>query len=156
MKISVSTEINATKSDVWAAIIDIEHCPDMISGIIDLTVIEQPKDTLVGLKWNETREMFGKEATETMWITEYEENEYYCTRAENSGAVYLTKLSLTTLNNSSSDNTLLTMEFSGSADSIIVRLLSALIGLFIKKSMLKMIKKDLEDIKSFIEAKYNH
>lgn len=44
----------------------------MVSGIISLNILHQPEDGLVGLKWEETRKMFGKEASETMWITDYE------------------------------------------------------------------------------------
>lgn len=153
MNLNVSIDINATKAGVWTAITDITHCQQMISGIKDLTIISQPSDTLVGLKWRETREMFGKDATETMWITEYKAEEYYCTRAENCGAIYLTKMSLTSNSDNQETSTVLTMSFSSSADKLWVRALSAIMGIFIKKSMVKMIRKDLEDIKRFIEAR---
>jgi carbon monoxide dehydrogenase subunit G len=82
MQIEVNIEIDATADKIWFAITDIEHCSQMISSIINLQIIDKPAKGIVALKWEETRKMFGKEATETMWFTEAEENKYYCTQAQ--------------------------------------------------------------------------
>jgi hypothetical protein len=148
MNLSVSIIIEKPKHQVWQAITAIDTCDAMINGIIALEVLEKPESGLVGLKWQETRKMFGKEATETMWITEAEELTYYKTRAENCGAIYITKLSVETVG----ENTLLTMDFSGTSDSFFVRLMSSMMGLFMKKSMTKMLQDDLNDIKQFVES----
>lgn len=147
MKISVDIEIESLKDNVWAAITDIEHCAEMISAIIDLKILEQPEEGLVGLKWTETRKIFGKVSAETMWITECKEGEYYSARAENHGAVYLSTMAVS----ESNDKTLLTMEFSGTADSPVMKMISAVMGIMMKKSMIAMLQKDLEDIKAFVE-----
>lgn len=147
MKVTVDIEISKSKECVWAAITDIENSSNMISSIIDLEVINKPADNIVGLKWKETRRMFGKEASEIMWITESVENEYYCTRGESHGSVYITKLSVSELG----DHTLLTMSFTGEAQTLIVRYISMLMGFFIKSSLKKELLKDLNDIKEFVE-----
>lgn len=147
MKISVDIEVNKPRNVVWAAITDIENCTNMISGIIELEVLEKPEEGIVGLKWMETRKMFGKEASETMWITDAKEGEYYCTCAENHGAIYVTKMSVDQVDG----KTLLTMSFSSTSESIAIRIVSSIMGLFIRKSMIKMLKRDLEDIKTFVE-----
>ena len=126
---------------------DLENCADFISSIIDLEILNRPKDGLVGSKWTETRKMFGKEASETMWITEAVMNEYYCTRAESHGSVYLTKMSLI----ETGDKTLLTMSFSAEAQSTVVKFLSVCMEIFIKSAMRKALLKDLEDIKKHVE-----
>ncbi len=82
MELSVFVEIEKPLGDVWKAIIDFKNCSNFIESIVKLEIIDEPKDTLIGFKWKETRVMFGKEATETMWITDYVENEHYQTRAE--------------------------------------------------------------------------
>ena len=147
MQLVVEINISKPKNIVWDAITDIENCPDMISSIIDLEILNQPTDTILGLKWKETRKMFGKEATETMWITEFSKNEYYCTRAESHGSVYITKLSLKEIE----DNTILTMSFTAEAQSVFVKCVSSILSLFIKSSMKKELFKDLIDIKKFVE-----
>lgn len=148
MEVNVEIEINESKEKVWKAITDIENSESMISGILKINVLVQPEDELVGLKWEETREMFGQQAMETMWITEAVENEYYCTRAESHGSVYITRLSL----NDSSDNTLLRMSFTGLAQTMMANILSFLMAPLIKKSMKKALLKDLQEIKTFVET----
>jgi hypothetical protein len=120
-----------------------------ISSIIAIEVLEKPKTGFVGFKWKETRKMFGKEATEIMWVTDSVENEYYSTRAESHGSVYVSRLSLT----ESAGVTTLTMSFSGEAQSLVARVLSALMGFLIKSSMKKELHKDLVDIKNYVEQR---
>ena len=81
MNVEVQTLINAPRDRVWKIISDIDKSVDVISGIEKIEVLENPDAGLVGFKWRETRTMFGKQATEVMWITEAEENAYYQTRA---------------------------------------------------------------------------
>ena len=147
MKISVDIEIDSPKNKVWTAITEINNWSDMISGIIDLKVLHQPEKGIVGLKWTETRKIFGKESSETMWITDCKYEEYYCTRAENHGAIYSTKMSVS----EGDSNTLLTMAFSGTSESTFVKLISSIMSLFYKRSMVKMLQNDLADIKRFVE-----
>ena len=148
MNLSVHIDINRSKEKVWAAITDIEHCDEMISAITKLNIIKKPNSGLVGLTWQETRIMFGQESSETMWITECVENDYYCTRAESHGAVYLTRLAL----QESDGLTRLTMTFTGQAQTLLAKLLSGLMNVFIVGSMKKALLKDLQDIKQFVES----
>ena len=147
MKVSVDIEIQKPAAAVWAVITDIENCSNIISAIKNLQVLTKPEKGLVGLKWKETRLMFGKEATETMWITESVENEYYCTRAESHGSVCTTKLSLS----DAGSNTLLTTSFTAEAQTFFVKIISAWMSVFIKNSMKKALLNDLEDIKKHVE-----
>ena len=94
MELSVFVEIKKPIEDVWKAIIDFKNCSNYIESIVKLEIIDEPKDTLIGFKWKETRVMFGKEAVETMWITDYAENEYYQTRAESHGSIYKSRISI--------------------------------------------------------------
>ena len=87
MNITVDIEIDSPKSKVWTAITDTDNWMNMVSGIIDLKILHRPEEGLIGLKWSETRKVFGKESSETMWITDCIPREYYCTRAENGGVL---------------------------------------------------------------------
>ena len=147
MKVSTSIEIEKPREDVWKAITDIENAQGRISSIVAIEVLEKPEAGFVGFKWKETRKMFGKEATEIMWVTDSVENEYYSTRAESHGSVYVSRLSLT----ESAGITTLTMSFSGEAQSLVARILSTLMGFLIKGSMKKELQKDLVDIKNYVE-----
>jgi hypothetical protein len=147
MIVTVDIKIEKSKDSVWRAITDIENWQSMISSILKIVILNKPTGDFVGLKWEETREMFGKEAKETMWITYSEVNEYYCTRAKSHGSVYISKLSLS----DSGSSTLLTMSFSGIAQTSMAKILSFVMGPLIKKSMKKALTKDLEDIKKYVE-----
>ena len=147
MNLSASIEISKPLEEVWKVITDFKNCPNYITGIVNLEIIDQPDDTLVGFKWKETRVMFGKEATETMWITDYVENEYYQTRAESHGSIYISRLSIERIG----QITKLTMSFSSEATTFFVKLISSFMGFMIKGSMIKVINKDLSDIKTHLE-----
>src|SRR5438445_9289786 len=103
MLVEAQVTINASKAAIWAAITDIENASETISGIEKIEVLEKPANGLVGLKWRETRMLFGKPATVEKWITDAAENEYYKTRAEDSGFVFLTTMRIS---QSSGDTTL--------------------------------------------------
>ena len=148
MELSVFVEIEKPLEDVWKAITDFKNCSNYIESIIKLEIIDEPKDTLIGFKWKETRVMFGKEATETMWITDYVENEYYQTRAESHGSIYISRLSIELVEN----YTKLTMSFSAEAQTFFVKIFSMCMGFVIKGSMKKALIKDINDIKTHIES----
>ena len=148
MELSVFVEIEKPIEDVWKAIIDFKNCSKYIESIIRLEVIDEPNDTLIGFKWKETRMMFGKEATETMWITYYSENEYYQTRAESHGSIYKSRLSIERIGGYTS----LTMSFTADAQTFFAKIVSLCMGFLIKGSMKKALIKDLNDIKTYLES----
>lgn len=148
MEVSVEVEIAKSKEQVWQAISDIDHCMDMISGILAIEILHRPKSGLLGLKWKETRMMFGKEASETMWITDVVENQYYCTRAESHGSIYITRMAV---RDNGDHQSVLSMSFNGQGQSMMMKIMSALMSPFMKGSMKKMLLDDLNQIKSFVE-----
>ncbi len=151
MKVATSITIAAPVEAVWQAVINIEQAADMVSGIRQVEVLHKPEQGMVGFKWRETRIMFGKEATEDMWITDCVTNDYYATRAENHGAVYLSRISVQAV----ADGTRLTMGFESQAQTLFARLMSSLMVFFIKGSIIKEFDKDLVDIKAFVEQPPN-
>src|SRR5947207_5203442 len=90
MIVEAQVTINGSKAAIWAAITDIENAAETISGIEKIEVVEKPANGLVGLRWRETRMLFGKPATVEKWITDAVENEFCKTRAEDSGFVFTT------------------------------------------------------------------
>jgi carbon monoxide dehydrogenase subunit G len=147
MKVSKSVYINSTKEKVWKVISDIENSSDIISGINKIEIVNKPKDGLIGLKWKETRTIFGKEATETMWITDSVENEYYKTRAESHGMIYISELKIS----EEGGKTKLTMNFYGETTNFFGKIMSFIFSKMMNKSTEKMILEDLNDIKNYIE-----
>jgi len=149
MKVEVQVEINGTKEDVWKVITDIENSTDTIRGIEKIEVLEKPTDSFVGLKWRETRTMFGRTATEVMWITDAIENQSYKTRAESHGAVYVTTLKIT----DAGKNVRLSMNFEGTPQTFGAKIMSALTSGMAKKATEEALMHDLMDIKAKVENK---
>lgn len=148
MKVSVDVAINGTKEAIWQVITDIEGAVERIEGIQKVEVLEKPDDSFVGFKWRETRIMFGKEATEVMWVTDAEENKGYQTRAESHGAIYISTFTI----EEKEDHCVLTMGFESQVVSIGGRLMDKVFGKMMKGATEKDLRKDLEDIKAYIEG----
>src|SRR5262249_8197126 len=104
---------------------------------------------LVGLRWRETRMLFGKPATAEKWITDAAENAFYKTRAEENGFVFLTTMSIS----ESSGGMTLTSSHDSQPQTIVARLQSIPMGLLFKGVMKKAILQDLNDIKAAVEQK---
>lgn len=148
MEVQASVEIQAPRQEVWEVITDIEKAADRIEAIESVEVLERPQSGLVGLKWQETRRMMGKSATEVMWITEAAEPEFYVTRAESHGAVYTARISL----QDQGESTQLTMQFQGQPVTTMAKIFSACLGFLFVGGMRKALHKDLEDIKAAVES----
>lgn len=148
MNVSVDVAIKGTKEAIWQAITDIEGSVDRISGIQKVEVLENPETGFVGFKWRETRTMFGKEATEVMWVTDAEENKGYQTRAESHGAIYVSTFTI----EEKEDHCVLTMGFGSESTGIGGKLMEGIFSRMMKKNLEKDMRKDLEDIKAYIEG----
>src|SRR5215471_17536288 len=148
MLVEAEVTINGTKAAIWAAITNIENASEIISGIKKIEVVEKPANGLVGLRWRETRMLFGKPATVEKWITDAAENEFYKTKAESDGFVFITTKSIS----ESGGGITLTESHESRPQSFVRKLSLPMLFLFkgvIKKALLQ----DLNDIKAAFEHK---
>lgn len=146
MIVEAQVTVNAPLAKVWAAMTNIENTAGIVRGIQRIEVVDRPADGLVGLKWRETRMLFGKPATIEKWITEAKENAFYTTRAEDGGFVFLTT------NRISMDGAGIKLE--GIHETLpqgFLARLKALPLVFFKTTIKKAIMQDLKDIKSAVE-----
>ena len=147
MIVAAQVTINGSKAAIWAAITNIENASETISGIEHIEVLDKPAHGLVGLKWLETRMLFGKAATAEKWITDAAENEFYNTRAESDGFVFLSTMSIA----ESSGGMTLTSSHDSKPQGIVARLQSIPMGLLFKGVAKKALLQDLNDIKAAVE-----
>lgn len=149
MLVEAQVTVNGSRAATWAAVTDIENAPRIISGIVSIEVVEKPANGLVGLRWRETRMLFGKPATVEKWVTEAEDNAYYTTRAESDGFVFLTTTSL-------ADDRDGRVTLTGSHDSqpqgLKSRIMALPMVLFFRGVIRKAILQDLNDIKTAVET----
>lgn len=148
MIVEARVTINASKAAVWAAMTNIENASEFISGIEKIQVLEKPANGIVGLRWQETRMYFGKPETVEKWITDAAENEFYKTRAESDGFVFLSTMRIS----EEGDGLMLISAHDSQPQGIVAKLKATPMFLFkgvIKKALLQ----DLNDIKSAVEKK---
>jgi len=146
MLVEAQIDINGSKAAVWAAITDIENASEIIGGIEGIEVVDKPTHGLVGLRWRETRLLFGKPATVEKWITDAAENEFYRTRAESDGFVFVTTMRISERHGVVS----LTSSHDSLPQTVVARLQSILM-VFFRGVVRKAIVQDLNDIKSRVE-----
>jgi hypothetical protein len=149
MIVEAQVTINGSKAAIWAAITNIENASETISGIENIEVLEKPANGLVGLKWRETRMLFGKPATVEKWITDAAENEFYKTKAESDGFVFLTTKSIS----ESSGGITLAESHESKPQSIVAKVMSIPMLFLFKGVVKKALLQDLNDIKSAVEQK---
>ncbi len=148
MIVEARVSINGSRAAIWAAITNIENASQIIGGIENIEVVEKPANGLVGLRWRETRTLFGKPATVEKWITEAVENEFYKTQAEDGGFVFLTTKRI-----SESRAGMTLTESHESKPQGIKAILSVPMLFLFKGVVKKALLKDLNDIKAAVEQK---
>ena len=147
MLVQARVTINGSRAAIWSAITDIANASDTISGIERIEMLKRPADGLVGLRWRETRMLFGKPATAEKWITDAAEHEFYETRAESDGFVFVTTLSMS----ESDGGVTLTSAHDSRPQNVVARIMSIPMGLLFRGVARKAILQDLNDIKSAVE-----
>lgn len=146
MIVESQVTIGGSRAAVWAAMTDIENAAAIVSGIMKIEVLEKPANGLIGLRWRETRLLFGKPASVDKWITDAVENEFCKTRAEDSGFVFETTMRLS----ESSSGVTLASAHETTPQGIAARIKSLPMVLF-KGVIRKAILQDLNDIKTAVE-----
>ena len=146
MKVSVSETISGPVQTVFDAVSDVTNAADLISGLDKVEILSDVK-TGKGLRWRETRVMFGKESTEEMEITVFDPPNFYRSEARSHGMIYLTN---TTFREIDENTTEVTVAFTGTPVSLVAKLMTP-IGLLFSGSLKKSLRADLLDLKRSIE-----
>ncbi len=110
-------------------------------------MIERPANGLVGLRWRETRLLFGKPATVEKRITDAAESESLRTRAESDGFVFVTTKTIS----EGSGGFALTESHESRPQGIVATLQSIPMRFLFKGVIRKAVLRDLNDIKAAVE-----
>lgn len=147
--IEVSETVRAPIEEVFAIASDIPRAAERVEGIES---IEMVSDGPVGkgTRWRETRLMFGKRATEEMWITAWDPPRGYVVEAESCGCHYRSVLSFDEV---AENETRMVMTWSGTANTFMAKVMMVVFA-GMRRSMVKLIAADLRDIKGHCEAEF--
>lgn len=138
--------ISAPRSRVFAVFTDFAAAADRIAGIKSLELLTDGPIG-AGTRFRETREIFGKEATEEMEITVYEPDRHYRVEAESHGCKYLTTFEFEEVDGATD----VTMVFEGIAESWVAKLMTPLAWMM-SGATRKLIEADLDDLQKHCES----
>ncbi|GHG95223.1 hypothetical protein GCM10018780_18460 [Streptomyces lanatus] len=141
--------VAAGQGPVWEALTDLAGMERVLSGVSRVEVLTEGGFG-VGTRWRETRRMFGKDATEEMWVTVCEAPERYVVEAESHGSHYVSEWELRPDGPSA---TTVRMTFTAQASGGIAGLLAKLLGGMGEKAVAKAIAKDLDDVAREVEGR---
>jgi hypothetical protein len=147
MIVEAQVTINGSRAAVWAAITNIETASEIFRGIEKIEVVEKPATGLVGFRWRETRILFSKPATVEKWMTDAAENEFYKTKAESDGFVFVCTKRIS----GNGGSITLTETHKATPQGFLAKISSIPLGLFFRGVIRKAVLQDLNDIKAAVE-----
>lgn len=144
--VTVVKQINAPLDRVFALFADIPNAAKNIDGITRVEMLTEGA-VGVGTRFRETRKMYGKESTEEMEFTAFDEDRHYTVEAHSHGSHYISTFDF----EATDGGTQVTTCFSATPQSFMARLLSFL-GSMMIKSVAKILEQDMDDIKRLAES----
>ena len=151
MELDLTRHVAADPDTVWAVLTDIPEAHRTLSGVLAVEILTsgpyQP-----GLRWRETRKMFGMKATEEMMVQAAEPPHSTTIVAENGGTEYKTVFTLTA---DADGGTTLVMHFSAETAHApaISRVVMSVMGKVALDSTRKTMEQDLADIAAEAERR---
>jgi carbon monoxide dehydrogenase subunit G len=150
VEISCAKPIKAPVDTVWSIMTNLGGFPDAISGIESVERLDDGTGFGVGTKWRETRTMFGRTATEDMWVTALDPGRSYVVKANSHGAEYRTTQRVEPDGDGGS---VLSMSFSANPTGRMAKVMSATIGRFFVNATRRAFERDLADIAAAAEGR---
>jgi len=149
--LTVSRTIAAPPEKVFDGFTDFERAAERIRGIQKLEILERsdsgPGGIGVGMRFRETRVMFGKEATEEMEITRFERPTGYTVEARSHGSHYVSTFAFV----ADGPGTRVDVTFDARPESFFAKLMSPFMFLF-RGTMRRCLEGDIEDLQKHIES----
>lgn len=145
----VERRIAAAQGTVWEALTDLGGMERVLSSVSKTEVLTDGAFD-VGTRWRETRRMFGKDATEEMWVTASEPPKRYVVEAESHGTRYVSEWLLRA---DGPATTTVRMTFTAVPASGFTGLLAKVLGSVGARAVSKAIAKDLDDVATAVEGR---
>lgn len=149
-EISVRRTIEASPERVWDVVTDLDNAHQTLTGVVSVQRMTDGPYA-VGTRWQETRKMFGKEATEEMWVAESDPHRRTVVRAESGGADYLTEFTLMPVDEGARTELSVRFDAELAAPSGLQKVRTKVFGGLAAKATRKALEQDLADIAAAAE-----
>ncbi len=144
---TMTESFDAPPQELFRVMTDLEGCPERIEDIIKVEVLTDGP-VGVGTRWNETRKVMGREATEQMEIVAFEDGRSYTVRCESCGCESHWSF---TFEPSSDGGTSLRFDSSFKALTFPAKIMSIVTAPMMRSMMKKCIEKDMGDIRRSLQ-----
>jgi uncharacterized protein YndB with AHSA1/START domain len=143
----IDVDIDAPRSDVFEALTDLEAAREWMPDLQEIEVLSETRNG-EGLRWRETRTMFGREASEVMEVTAYEPPDHIHVFADGTeGSSGRGKYDFDYRLTETDDGTHVALD----AEITDMGFFMGLIGKLMKGTFKKAIQKDLNAMKGWLE-----
>ena len=151
MQLDLSRHIAADPETVWAVLTDVPNAHRTLSGVESIEILSAGQYE-PGLRWRETRKMFGMKSTEEMMVQTADEPHSTTVVAESGGTEYKTVFTITA---EAEGGSTLYMHFSAEVAHApaISRVVMAVMGRYAEKTTRKTMEQDLADIAAEAERR---
>jgi carbon monoxide dehydrogenase subunit G len=147
-ELSVSREVAVSPESLWDLITDLDRSPNVISAVTAVERLDDGTGFGVGTRWQETRQIFGKDSTEILEVTAIDPGRSYTVETDNLGAHYRSVISV----ESSPGGSTITIAFGAESTGTVSKVLAGTIGKLFEGGTRKALVKDLDDIAVVAEA----
>lgn len=149
MQLEVSRHTSASPDEAWAVLTDVEGSVEHLSAVTAVQRLDDIEGFGVGSRWRETREMFGREASEELEVTAVEEGRSYTVEADNRGTHYTSVVTV----EPDGAGSRITMTFGAEQSSgRFGRLVARTVGKAFEGATRKALQQDLDDVAAAAEA----
>jgi hypothetical protein len=146
MRFQIERRIERPAAEVFAASADFAGAPARIPGIVAVEMLTAGP-VGVGTRFRETRVMFGREASETMEVAEFEAGRRYLLVADSCGCRFLSEVRV----EPERDGARWTLEVRSEPRSLLARVFGFAMGPM-ATAMRRACEKDADDLKASLEA----
>jgi hypothetical protein len=133
---------------LWELITDLDRSPNVISAVTAVERLDNGTEFGVGTRWQETRNLFGQEATEILEVTDVDPGRSYTVQAESAGARYRSVISV----GPAPVGSMITITFGSESTNSVSKVLAGTIGKLLEGGTRKALVRDLEDIAVIAES----
>lgn len=146
--VTASRRVDAPVERVWSVATDLSRATDVLSAVTRIELLTDGPFG-VGTRWRETRRMFGKEATEEMWVTACDPAHGYTVEADSSGAHYVSTFTFTPV----AEVTDVTLSFDARPYGRLRRVTAGVLGVVMTRPIAGQLNHDLADIATAAEGR---
>jgi carbon monoxide dehydrogenase subunit G len=144
----VTKRVEAPPETVFDVATDLAHAAEHVRGIERIEMLT-PGPVGVGTKWRETRQMMGREATETLEVKAFDRPRKYVVGCESCGCYFESEFNFVP----SGNGTDVTLDVHTKALTLIAKIISPIGSLMTGKTMRKLLDGDLTDVKRVAESR---